>query len=191
MLDSFYALTSELIREVSKRVTGKLLTEAQIQALTENIVGQYFSEWLPTPQREVEVEERIAAARIHITEATNIIFGLQGDLEKQAKQLDLLAKEIDGKKQIAERYAVLAQTSQDTLAAFKAEMEDTVRKELSAQAEKGKRIRRTVSVISGAFTLVLGAVLGAWFQIYLEPIVKPSLREPIPSQSAPSEPAQE
>ncbi|PSN18511.1 hypothetical protein C7271_12165 [filamentous cyanobacterium CCP5] len=100
-----------------------------------------------------------------------------------------LAKEIDEKKQIAERYSVLAQTNQDTLAAFKAEMEDAVRKELSAQAEKGKRIRRTVSVISGAITLVLGAALGAWFQIYLEPIVQPSLH--VPSQAVPSAPAEE
>ncbi|MBE9103187.1 hypothetical protein [Vacuolonema iberomarrocanum] len=49
------------------------------------------------------------------------------------------------------------------MTAFKAEMEETVRKELSVQAEKGKHLRRTVSVISGAITLVIGAALGAWF----------------------------
>jgi hypothetical protein len=139
MLEPIYALTAELVRELSKRATGKLLTEAQVQTLTKSIVGKYFSDWLPTPQREAEAEERISAARIHITEATKIISGLQDDLEKQANQLDLLAKEIDEKKQIAERYAILAQTNQDALAAFKVEMEETVRKELSAQAEKGKR----------------------------------------------------
>jgi hypothetical protein len=96
----------------------------------------------------------------------------------------LLAKEIDEKKQIAERYAILAQTNQDALAAFKVEMEETVRKELSAQAEQGKRLRRAVSFISGAVTLVIGAALGAWFQIYLEPIVKPA------SQPAPNQPTQ-
>lgn len=63
-------------------------------------------------------------------------------------------------------------------------MEETVRKELSAQAEKGKGLRRAVSVISGAITLVIGTALGAWFQIYLEPMVKPL------SQSTLSQPAQ-
>lgn len=173
MFEPVYKLTAELIRELSKRVTGKLLTETQVQAITTNIVGKYFSDWLPTRQREAEAEERISAVRVHITEATLIISGLQDDLEKQAKQLDLLAKEIDEKKQIAERYAILAQTNQDALAAFKSEMEETVRKELSVQAEKGKRVRMAVSLISGAITLVIGAALGAWFQIYLEPIVKP------------------
>lgn len=178
-----YGLTAELVRELSKRATGKLLTEDQVQTLTKSIVGKYFLEWLPTPQREIEAEERISAARIHITEATKIISRLQNDLEKQAYQLDLLTKEIDEKKQIAERYAILAQTNQDALIAFKAEMEATVREELSTQAEKGKGLRRAVSVISGAITLVIGAALGAWFQIYLEPIVKP-LSQPTPSQPA-------
>ncbi|MBE9103188.1 hypothetical protein [Vacuolonema iberomarrocanum] len=92
MLEPIFALTAELIKELSKRATGKLLTEAQVQTLTKSIVGKYFSEWLPTPQREADAEERISAARIHITEATKIISNLQDDLEKQANQLDLLAK---------------------------------------------------------------------------------------------------
>lgn len=188
MLEPIYGLIAELVRELSKRATGKLLTEAQVQTLTKSIVGKYFSEWLLTPQREAEAEERISAARIHITEATKIISRLQDDLEKQANQLDLLAKEIDEKKKIAERYAILAQTNQDALTAFKAEMEETVRKELSAQAEQGKGLRKTVSVISGAITLVIGAALGAWFQIYLEPIVKP-LNQPTSSQPAQSQPS--
>lgn len=191
MLEPVYALTAELVRELSKRATGKLLTEAQVQTLTKSIVGKYFSEWLPTPQREAEAEKRISAARIHITEATKIISGLQDDLEKQANQLNLLAKEIDEKKQIAERYAILTQTNQDALAAFKAEMEATVRKELSVQAEKGKRLRRAVSVISGAITLVIGAALGAWFQIYLEPIVKPPSNQPALNQPTQSQPSPE
>lgn len=188
MLEPIYVLVAELVKELSKRATGKLLTDAQVQTLTKSIVGKYFSDWLPIPQREAEAEERISAARLHITEATKIISGLQDDLEKQANQLDLLAKEIDKKKQIAERYEILAQTNQDALTAFKTEMEETVRKELSAQAEKGKRLRMAVSVISGAITLVIGAALGAWFQIYLEPIVKP-LNQPATSQPAQSQPS--
>ncbi|HEY9628715.1 MAG TPA: hypothetical protein V6C84_15555 [Coleofasciculaceae cyanobacterium] len=171
-------MTAELVRELSKRATGKLFTEAQVQTLTKSIVGKYFSDWLPTPQREAEAEERISAARIHITEATKIISGLQDDLEKQANQLDLLAREIDEKKQIAERYTILAQTNQDALAAFKAEMEETVRKELNAQNEKGKIIRQTVSFASWLIALIAGAFLGAWFQVQLESKVQPSESQP-------------
>jgi hypothetical protein len=97
---------------------------------------------------------------------------LQVDLERQADQLEFLAKEIDQKKQIAERYAVLAQTNQDAFSAFKIEMEETLRKELNTQNEKGKTIRRTVSFASWLIALVAGAFLGAWFQIQLEPKVQ-------------------
>jgi ABC-type hemin transport system ATPase subunit len=93
---------------------------------------------------------------MHITEASNIISSLQGNLEKQANQLELLENDIDQKKQIAERYAVLAQTNQDAFSAFKAEMEETLRKELNAQNEKGKIIRRTVSFASWLIAL------GSW-----------------------------
>jgi hypothetical protein len=81
MLEPVYALTAELARELSKRATGKLLTEAQVQTLTKSIVGKYFSDWLPTPQREAEAEERISAARIHITEATKIVSSTASTLE--------------------------------------------------------------------------------------------------------------
>jgi len=185
IFNPIYALTNELFRELSRRATGKLLTESQVQTLTKSIVGKYFLDWLPTPQKEVEAENRISNARIHITEATKIIFDLREDLEKQAKQLDLLAKEITEKKQIAERYGTLAQVHKDVLDAFKIEMEETIRKELSAQAEKGKRVRIAVSIISGAFTLVMGAALGAAIQIYLDPIVKPLLSQPSQNQPLP------
>jgi hypothetical protein len=117
---------------------------------------------------------------MHITEASNIISGLQGDLERQADQLEFLAKEIDQKKRIAERFAVLAQTNQDAFSAFKTEMEETLRKELNSQNEKGKNIRRTVSFVSWLIALVAGAFLGAWFQVQLEPKVQAPKNQPVP-----------
>ena len=171
-------LVSETSKEAVKLLTGKLLTENQIQSISKHVVGRYFADLLPTSEKETEAAERIASARMHITEASNIISSLQGDLEKQANQLEFLAKEIDQKKQIAERYAVLAQTNQDAFSAFKAEMEETLRKELNAQNEKGKTIRRTVSFASWLIALIAGAFLGAWFQIQLEPKVQPSESQP-------------
>lgn len=170
-------LTAELIKELSQRITGKLLTEKQIQVLSKGIVGEYLSDLLPTTERDARAEERISNAKMHITEATNIITGLQDELEKQADQLDLLSKEIVDKKQVADRYATLAQANETTFSAFKAEMEETVRKELTAQAENGKRIRMFVSLLTWAITLVIGAGLGAWLQIYMEPIVEPSPKQ--------------
>jgi DNA repair ATPase RecN len=176
-------LISEASKEAIKLLTGKLLTENQIQSVSKHVVGKYFADLLPTPENEAEAEKRIASARIHITEASNIISSLQGDLERQADQLEFLAKEIAQKRQIAERYAILAQTNQDAFSAFKTEMEETLRKELNAQNEKGKTIRRTVSFALWLIGLVVGAFLGAWFQIQLEPKVQPPQSQPTPQIS--------
>jgi hypothetical protein len=62
-------------------------------------------------------------------------------------------------------------------------MEETLRKELNAQNEKGKTIRRTVSFTSWLIALVAGAFLGAWFQIQLEPKVQSSEGQPSPQIS--------
>lgn len=178
MIDPISIITVEAVRELSRLVTGKLLTENQIQSVSKHIVGKYFADWLPTSEKEAEAEERISAAKIHIAEASRIIVSLQNDLEKQADQLELLSKQIDEKKNIAERYAVLAQTNQDTFSAFKAEMEETVKKELIAQNEKGKILRQTLSFILWLIGLIIGAALGALFQIYLEPTIKPPVNQP-------------
>lgn len=180
MIDPVVLLLNEASKELIKLLTGKLLTENQIQSVSEHVVGRYFADLLPTSGKEAEAEERIASARMHITEASNIISGLQGDLEKQAEQLEFLAKEINQKKQIAERYAVLAQTNQDAFSAFKMEMEETLRKELNAQNEKGKTMRRTVSFASWFIALVAGAFLGVWFQIQLEPKAQPPKSQSVP-----------
>jgi hypothetical protein len=63
---------------------------------------------------------------------------------------------------------------------FKTEMEETLRKELNSQNEKGKTIRRTVSFVSWLIALVAGAFLGAWFQIQLESKVQSSKNQPTP-----------
>jgi DNA repair ATPase RecN len=178
--DSITLIAVEISKEVIKTLSGKILTESQIQSVSKHVVGRYFADLLPTPENEAKAEERIDSARIHITEASNIISSLQGDLERQAAQLEFLAKEIDQKKQIAERYAVLAQTNQDAFSAFKTEMEETLRKELNSQNEKGKTIRRTVSFVSWLIALVAGAFLGAWFQIQLEPKVQSLKNQLIP-----------
>jgi chromosome segregation ATPase len=178
MLNIATLIVNEISKEVIKLLTGKLLTESQIQSVSKHVVGKYFADLLPTSENEVEAEKRITSARMHITEASNIISSLQSDLKRQADQLEFLAKEIDQKKQIAERYAVLAQTNQDAFSAFKTEMEETLRKELNAQNEKGKTIRRTVSFASWSIALVAGAFLGAWFQIQLEPKVQSPKNQP-------------
>ena len=43
-------------------------------------------------------------------------------------------------------------------------MEEVLRKELVAQAEKGRRLRQAVSFAIWLFTLVLGAWLGTYFK---------------------------
>lgn len=184
-------LLVEVLREATKMLSGQLLTEAQIKTATNNIVGRHFADWFPLPQRQVDAETRINDAKHHITAATRIVAGLQDDLEKQATTLEGLAKEIEEKKKAAEKYALLAQTNQEAFAAFRTEMEETVRKELTSQSEKGKNIRRVASFVFWFITLILGAALGAYFQFQMEPYFKKENKQSIPSQTAPNLPVQQ
>lgn len=158
----FNDLAVEILRALTRLVSGKLLTNEQISGVTGNVVGKYFADWFPISQEEATSKERVDRARDHISQATRIIAGLQDDLEVQASQLDTLAREIEEKKTLAERYAMLAKTNQETFAAFKAEMEQALRQELVTQANAGKRLRQVASFVVWLVTLVLGAALGAY-----------------------------
>jgi hypothetical protein len=76
MRDIVTFIVSEASKEAVKLLTGKLLTESQIQSISKHVVGRYFADLLPTSKNEAEAEERIASARMHITEASNIISSL-------------------------------------------------------------------------------------------------------------------
>jgi small-conductance mechanosensitive channel len=154
------AVTAELVRTL----TGRLFTEAQIRTVTSHAVGKYFADLFPEPKDERAARARVEEARDHISKASSIISELQAELSSQTKQLDEVLTEIEEKKQLAQRYATLAQTSQEQFAAFKAEMEAVLRQELVAQSEKGKGMRRLASAVLWSLTLILGAALGAYFK---------------------------
>lgn len=158
--DLFNALGSEL----SKAVTGRLFTDAQIKAVSANAVGKYFAEFLPEPKDERAARERVEEARDHIAKASQIITSLQSELGTQTQQLDAVLKELQEKKELAQQYQTLATVGQQQFAAFKAQMEGSLRQELLAQSEKGKRLRRVASAILWLITLVLGAALGTYFK---------------------------
>ena len=171
----------EISRALSRLITGRLLTYEQIKSVSGSIAGNLLDDWLATPKEEIEAGKRVDAARKHITEASRIILDLQSDLEKQAEQLDTISKEIVEKKQIADKYKLLAQTNEETFLAFKTEMEETVRRELITQADKGKRLRQIAAIIVWVITLVIGAALGAYLQIKMDAY----LRGNVPIQLAP------
>jgi flagellar biosynthesis chaperone FliJ len=153
----------EISRVLSRIITGKLLTEEQIQSISKNTIGSYFTDWLPTPKEEADAKRRVEQARMHISEASGIISGLQDELNQQAQQLDQIIRDIEEKKKQADHYEVLAKTNKEAFDAFKTEMETSLREELIAQAEKGKRLRQAVSFMIWLITLILGAALGAYF----------------------------
>lgn len=174
-------LSTEIVRGLSRILTGKLLAPDQIQNISKNVVGKYFIDFLPSSKEEVEAEKRVEAARSHITEANRLISGLQTDLEEQAQRLNLIQKEILEKQELVNRYSTLAEAKQETVTAFKTEMEEAIRKELIAQSEKGKQLRRVLGILLWVVTLILGAFLGAYIQIKMEPFVKkPQPRQLIP-----------
>ncbi|MDX6385593.1 MAG: hypothetical protein QOK48_3166 [Blastocatellia bacterium] len=159
-LEFINAISAELFRAL----TGRLFTEAQIRTVTSNAIGKYFADFFPEPKDERAARERVQEAQEHISKASAIITQLQTELGSQTQQLDSVLKELEDKKQLAQRYAALAETSQEQFAAFKAEMETVLRQELVAQSEKGKAMRRLASAVLWVVTLIIGAALGAYFK---------------------------
>ena len=161
LLTTVYA---EILSAFVRAITGKLYTDKQIKTITSGAIGKYFAEFFPVPKDELAAQERAESAQRHISTASTIIRDMQEDLETQDRKLGELLKEVEQKKQLADRYQALADTNREAFEAFRAEMEEALRKELQEQAEKGKRIRQTVSVILWVVTLVAGAALGASFK---------------------------
>lgn len=157
-------ISTELFASLVRAITGKLYTNEQIKTITSGAMGKYFAEFFPTPKDEFAAQERVDSARKHISAASSIIRDMQEDLETQDRKLGSLLEEVEQKKRLADRYQALANTNRKSFDAFRAEMEDALRKELQEQAEKGKRIRRTVSIILWVITLIVGAALGAYFK---------------------------
>ena len=161
MLDNFTAaLTKELLRALS----GRLFTDAEIRGITSHAVGKYLKDWFPEPEKEQAARERVEEARHHIGQASEIIAGMQADLSQQTEQLDALLHEIEEKKSLAERYGRLAETNEKQFAAFREEIEATLREELIRQSEQGKAMRRAASIAIWTATLVAGAALGTYFK---------------------------
>jgi hypothetical protein len=150
--------------ELSRALTGRLFNDDQIRAVTKSAVGRYFTDFLPAPTGETTAKERVAEARDHIGKASSIITQMQQELSVQATQLEQLLTEIEEKKELAERYSNLAATNQQQLSAFRGEIEELLRRELAAQAEKGRRLRQAASFAIWLVTLVLGAWLGTYFK---------------------------
>jgi hypothetical protein len=157
-------VSAELLGTLARGITGQLYTEKQIKTITTGTIGKYFAEFFPTPKDEIAAIERAETARKHIYAASTIIRDMQEDLETQNCKLGELLEEVEQKKQLADRYQILAHTSQKAFEAFRAEMEEALRNELQEQTEKGKRIRQVVSIILWIITLVAGAALGTYFE---------------------------
>jgi len=161
---NLHLMYSELLSAIMRLITGRFLTEEQIKSITSNAVGKYFTDLFPTPEEELKAQERVEAARKHISSAGTIIRDMQHDLETQDQKLVNLLEQVKEKKELAERYQILAETNQKEFQAFRQEMEDALRHELMEQAQKGKRLRQVASLTIWIITLLLGAVLGTYFK---------------------------
>lgn len=157
-------LLTQIHAELIRSFTGQLFTKDQISQITSHAIGKHLSELFPRAEREMRARERVDEARQHINQASSIITDMQADLEHQSAQLDVLLGEIAEKKKLAEKYAELAQTNQDTFLAFKEEMGAALRAELLQQSEAGRALRRASSIVIWTISLFLGAALGAYFK---------------------------
>ncbi|MEW6713968.1 MAG: hypothetical protein AB1306_02600 [Nitrospirota bacterium] len=158
------SLYGEVLSELSRLITGQIFSDKQIKTITSGAVGKYFSDFFPTPKDEQEAQDKVNAALKHISAASTIILEMQQNLESQNQNLGHLLTEIEEKRKLAERYETLANTNQQEFAAFREEMEESLRKELKEQAAKGRRPRQVASLLLWIITLVAGAALGAYFK---------------------------
>lgn len=158
------SLTAEISKAIIRAISGRIFSAEEVRAITQHTIGKHFSEFFPRIIEESEVSQQVNEARHHIDEAGRIVAGMQTELESQSRQLDHILREVEEKKQVATRYEALAKTSRVAFAAFRQEMEDALREELTAQNEKGRNLRRTVSIGIWVLTLVGGAGLDAYFK---------------------------
>lgn len=164
-------LASELLAKIAfegskaltQIVTGRLLTDEQINSVTQNTVGAFFRDWFPISEEEVELKERVEEARLHIVEAGQIMADLQIELDEKTRQLDHISREVKERRRIATHYKTITGLRQEEFAAIKTEIEKSLRKELQAEAKKGRRIRQTLAAVMWFVTLIAGTALGEYF----------------------------
>ncbi|MBD5770193.1 hypothetical protein [Marinomonas colpomeniae] len=157
-------LYGALITQLARSLTGALYTDEDIKRITSGATGKYLKEFFPATQDEQDAHNRISSARNHIEAAGTIIRDMQDDLEAQDRQLNELLNTIDEKKKLADRYQALAETNKEAFEAFRQEMEEALRRELTEQANQGKTLRQIASGIIWLVTLIAGAALGTYFK---------------------------
>ena len=163
-MELIFKVYYEFLGTLIRTITGQLYTEDQIKRITSGATGKYLKEFFPKPQDEQDAAQRVESARNHIEAAGTIIRDMQEDLEVQDKQLSELMETVKEKEKLADRYQTLADINKEAFEAFRIEMENALRKELTEQAKKGKRIRQVISFLFWLLTLVLGAALGSYFK---------------------------
>lgn len=151
------ALPNAVALELVRLVTGKLFSDEEIKEITKGAIGRHFAELFPEPADERAARERVEEARSHITAANEILTRMQSELHEQSTRFDQLLSEIEEKRLIAERYSALASTNKQQFEAYKQEISDTIRAEIEAQANKGRRFRQATSLVFWVVTLAIGA----------------------------------
>jgi hypothetical protein len=96
----FNTLLNVVSTELTRSITGRLFTDDQIRAVTSNVVGKYFADWLPKVGADKAAHDRVEEARSHIEMASSIITAMQGELNAQTGQLDKLLVEIEGRRNL-------------------------------------------------------------------------------------------
>jgi hypothetical protein len=154
----------ELLSLLSKVLTGPLLTPDQIKSISKSAVGQYLTDFLPTPESEILAADRVENARLHVEAATRIILEIKEDLDSQRAQLERTIFEIEEKRNLAKHYETLLKSDEETAAAYRKELEDAVQARLTKAQEEGRAARRIASAIFWVVNLIIGAGVGAYYR---------------------------
>ena len=156
-------LLLELTRILTRIITGRLLTAEQINGVTGTVVGKYFTDWFRSHRMRSKPRNVLTALSNTSQKPIESLAASNTTWIRRRNSWENSRWKLMKKRSIAERYAAMAATNETAVAAFRAELERALRRELTEQANRGKRLRQLASFTVWFVTLIMGAALGAYF----------------------------
>jgi len=88
----------ELGIQITKMLSGQLLSDEQIKSVSKHATGKYFSSLLPEDKETLEQNKKIESARQHIESASEIMSEIRDEIHTQEESLKKILNKIEEKK---------------------------------------------------------------------------------------------
>lgn len=165
---SFYL---NAIRIMMSVISGPIITTPifydMVSSSVDSLVEKYLTKSITIPERK-NITDRANEAIQRIDEASKIMVEIKSELITGTSSLSTLRNEIQVQKGEANHYANLASINKELASSLTIEMNKIVAVKIQEGLDRGKRRRLICSVIVTVFTLLVGSVLGAYVQIWIQ-----------------------